>query len=125
MALVLSSGKLIWDSFDRYQNAGQARSIMELVVAAGDLMHVLQVERGITVGSIQSYDQAFEAALTGARAKAGKKLGSYKHLIEGIDAGSMSGVKSAVDESYNTTLAYNVSKAAVHSLAMNLAVYLT
>ena len=99
MALVLSSGKLIWDSFDRYQNAGQARSIMELVVAAGDLMHVLQVERGITVGSIQSYDQAFEAALTGARAKVGEKLESYKHLIEGIDAGSMSGVKKAVDES--------------------------
>ena len=99
MALALSSGKLIWDSFDRYQNAGQARSIMELVAAAGDLMHVLQVERGITVGSIQSYDQAFEAALTSTRAKTGEKLESYKHLIEGIDAGAMPGVKKAVDES--------------------------
>ena len=51
-ALILSSGMLIWDSFVRYQNAVQARSIMELAVAAGDLIHPMQVERGMTDGFI-------------------------------------------------------------------------
>ena len=34
IALILSSGMLVWDSFTRYQNANQARSIMEVAVAA-------------------------------------------------------------------------------------------
>ncbi len=98
IALILASGTLIWDSFGRYQNAGQARSIMEAAVAAGDLIHPMQVERGMTAGFIQSKGQKFADTLPGARTKTDEKLVSYKQLLAGIDAGSMPGLKKAVEE---------------------------
>ncbi|CAG8690667.1 10885_t:CDS:2 [Funneliformis caledonium] len=42
--------------------------------------------------------------------------------ISGLSEGDLKGI---VGKFYNTSLAYNCTKAAVHSLAMNLAVYLT
>ncbi|MBI1888177.1 MAG: methyl-accepting chemotaxis protein [Nitrosomonadales bacterium] len=97
-ALILSSGILIWENFSRYQNAKQAHSIMEVAVAAGDLIHPMQIERGMTAGSIQSHDQMFEAALPGTRAMTDEKLASYKRLIEGIDTSSMLDLKNAAEE---------------------------
>ena len=98
IALILSSGTLILDSFDRYQNADQARSIMEVAVAAGDLIHPMQVERGMTVGSIQSYDQKFADALPSIRTNIDKQLAAYKRSIEGVDTSSMPRLKKAVEE---------------------------
>ena len=97
-ALVLSSGILIWESFERYRNARQAHSIMEVAVAAGDLIHPMQIERGMTVGFIQSKGQKFADTLPGSRAKADEKLASYKRFIEGIDTSSMPGLKKAAGE---------------------------
>ncbi len=98
IALVFSSGMLILDSFDRYQNASQAHSIMEVAVAAGDLIHPMQVERGMTAGFIQSKGQKFSDALPGARAKTDEKLAAYKRLLEGVNTSSMPGLKKAVEE---------------------------
>ena len=42
--------------------------------------------------------------------------------IAGIGEGDLRGM---VGKSHNTSMVYNSSKSAVHSLAMNLAVYLT
>ena len=98
IALVLSSGKLIWDSFDRYQNAKQAHGIMELAVAAGDLIHPMQVERGMSVGFIQSKGQKFADTLPGARTKTGDKLVSYKRLLDGLDTRQMPDMKKAAEE---------------------------
>jgi methyl-accepting chemotaxis protein len=98
IALILSSGMLIWDSFVRYQSAVQARSIMEVAVAAGDLIHPMQIERGATAGFVQSNGQKFADTLPGTRAKTDEKLASYKRLIDGIDTGSMPGLKKAVEE---------------------------
>jgi methyl-accepting chemotaxis protein len=98
IALILSSGMLIWDSFGRYQSANQARSIMEVAVAAGDLIHPIQIERGMTAGFIQSNGQKFSDTLPGVRAKTDEKLASYKRFIDGIDTASMPGLKKAVEE---------------------------
>lgn len=98
IALILSSGMLIWDSFGRYQSAVQARSIMEVAVAAGDLIHPIQIERGATAGFIQSNGQKFADILPGTRAKTDEKLAAYKRLLEGIDTGSMPGLKKAFEE---------------------------
>jgi methyl-accepting chemotaxis protein len=98
IALILSSGMLIWDSFGRYQSAVQARSIMEVAVAAGDLIHPMQVERGFTAGFVQSKGEKFADVLPGLRAKTDEKLASYKKLLEGIDTASMPGLKKAVEE---------------------------
>jgi len=88
IALVLSSSALVWDSLGRYQNAVQAHGIMEVAVAAGDLIHPMQVERGMTVGFIQSGGQKFADTLPGNRTKTDEKLAAYKRLLGGVNAGS-------------------------------------
>ena len=98
IALVLSSGTLIWDSFCRYQNAVQARDIMEVAVAAGDLIHPVQIERGMTAGFIQSKGQKFSDTLPGVRAKTDEKLAAYRQLLEGINTSSMPDLEKAVEE---------------------------
>ena len=98
IALVLSSSALVWDSLGRYQNAVQAHGIMEVAVAAGDLIHPMQVERGMTVGFIQSGGQKFADTLPGNRTKTDEKLAAYKRLLGGVNAGSMPGLKKAIDE---------------------------
>ncbi|MFA5370565.1 MAG: nitrate- and nitrite sensing domain-containing protein, partial [Sideroxydans sp.] len=97
-ALVLSSGVLIWDSFNRYQSAIQARSIMEAAVAAGDLIHPLQTERGYTAGFVQSKGGKFSDTLPGIRTQTDDKLVAYKRLLSGIDTSSMPGLRKAVEE---------------------------
>ncbi|MDD5384334.1 MAG: methyl-accepting chemotaxis protein [Gallionella sp.] len=98
IALILSSGMLIWDSFGRYQSAVQARSIMEVAVAAGDLIHPMQVERGFTAGFVQSKGEKFADMLPGLRAKTDEKLAAYKRFVEGIDTAAMPKLKKAVEE---------------------------
>ncbi len=98
IALILSSGMMIRDSYVRYQSAAQARSIMEVAVAAGDLIHPMQIERGMTSGFIQSNGQKFADALPGVRAKTDEKLASYKQSLDGANTGSMPELKKAVEE---------------------------
>ncbi|TAN71745.1 MAG: HAMP domain-containing protein [Gallionella sp.] len=97
IALILSSGALIWESFERYRGAAQAKSIMEISVAAGDLIHPMQIERGMTAGFIQSNGQKFADTLPGARAKTDEKLAAYRHVLEGVNTGSMPDLKKAVE----------------------------
>lgn len=98
-ALILSTGILIWESYGRYQSAVQVRNTMEMAKAVGDLMHVLQVESGITVGFIHSYDQSFETVLPGTRTKTDEKLEAYKRFVEASDVGALPGVRQAVEKS--------------------------
>lgn len=98
LALILSSGILIWDSFGRYQTAIQSRSIMEATVAAGDLIHPLQIERGMSAGFIQSNGQRFADTLPGARTNADQKLASYKQILDAINIGSMPELKKSIEE---------------------------
>lgn len=98
IALTLSSGMLIWNSYDRYANAVQAQRIMEVAVAAGDLIHPMQIERGMTAGFIQSNGQKFADTLPGVRAKTDEKQLAYKRLIEGMDTKAMPELKTAIEE---------------------------
>lgn len=99
LALGLSSGTLIWESFSRYQSAVQAKSIMEIAVAAGDLIHPMQVERGTTAGFIQVKGEKFADTLPGVRTKTDEKLTAYKRLLEGFNASSMPGLKKIFEDS--------------------------
>ena len=54
IALLTSSSILIKDSYDSYQGAVKAGRIIEVAVAAGDLIHPLQIERGMSAGFLQS-----------------------------------------------------------------------
>ena len=98
IALILSSGMLIWDSFDRYRNADQARNFVEVAVAVGDLIHPMQVERGMTAGFVSSKGQKFSDTLPGVRAKTDEKLAAYKRLAGALDTGSMPELKKVIEE---------------------------
>lgn len=97
-ALILSSGMLIWESFGRYQNAALAEKVMGVAVAAGDLIHPMQIERGMTAGFIQSKGQKFSDTLPGVRAKTDENMAAFKRLLEGVNTNSMPGLKKAVEE---------------------------
>ena len=98
LALILSSGILIWDSFGRYQTAVQSRIIMEVAVASGDLIHPLQIERGMSAGFIQSKGQKFADTLPSARTNADQKMVSYKQILDAISVGSMPELKKSIEE---------------------------
>lgn len=98
IALIMSSGTLIWDSFGRYQSAGQAHSIMEVAVAAGDLIHPMQIERGMTAGYISSSGQKFADTLPEIRIVTDEKHAAFRRLLKGFDTGGMPNLKKVVDE---------------------------
>ena len=100
LALTLSSGTLVWDSFVRYQNAVQARGIMEVAVAAGDLIHPMQIERGMTAGYISSTGQKFADTLPKIRVVSDEKHAAYQKLLGSYDTGSMPELKKVVEEAH-------------------------
>ncbi|MDE2599993.1 MAG: methyl-accepting chemotaxis protein [Rhodocyclaceae bacterium] len=69
LALLISSGSLVRTAFEGYQSASRTQSVLEVAVAAGVLVHALQVERGMTVGFLQSRGQKFAYTLPNMRGK--------------------------------------------------------
>jgi hypothetical protein len=63
IALAVSAGILIHDSYGRYRNAGQAQALMAAAVSAGNLIHALQIERGASAGFLQSKGARFADVL--------------------------------------------------------------
>ena len=98
IALIISSGLLIWDSFSRYQGAAQSKILMQLSVAAGEVIHPMQVERGMTSGFLQSKGQEFADKLPGQREKTDAKLADFRQVIAGIDIRAMPQLKKVADE---------------------------
>ncbi|NBR29830.1 MAG: hypothetical protein EBT83_15705, partial [Betaproteobacteria bacterium] len=84
LALLIFSAALISNSFSLYRNAGQTQELMQVSVAAGDLIHALQKERGTTAGYLQSNGQKMADTLPGLRAKTDEQLKAYKGLVESI-----------------------------------------
>ena len=98
IALIFSSGMMILDSVARYRNAAAADSILAVAVAAGNLIHPMQVERGMTAGFIQSKGQKFSDTLPVARSNTDKQLLVCKSQLAGIDAEAMPGLKKTIAE---------------------------
>jgi methyl-accepting chemotaxis protein len=89
LALVISAGALVWQSYSVYRGADQTRSLMAVSVAAGDLIHFLQIERGSTAGFIQSKGQKFADVLPGIRSKTDQALSVFKQRLSGMQGQSV------------------------------------
>ena len=98
IALMLSSGTLIWNSYEQYRNSVQADKIIGVAVASGDLIHPLQIERGMTAGLIQSGGQKFADTLPASRAKTDEKLAEFRRKLEIAGTDSMPELKQAAEE---------------------------
>ena len=101
IALILSAGILIHDSYGRYRNADQTRALMEAAVAAGNFIHTLQIERGATAGFLQSRGEKFADALPKYRGDTDARLGDYRRSLDGLSLGALPDLKQTVDAAHN------------------------
>lgn len=115
VALAITSISLLRSAYTGYKGAQQTQAVLEAAVAAGTLVHTLQVERGMSVGFLQSKGQKFADTLPKARSKSDdsrkafdtiaaqdgiKALGQLRPMIdkavEKLDV--LAGVRARVDK---------------------------
>ncbi|HNQ03578.1 MAG TPA: methyl-accepting chemotaxis protein [Thiobacillaceae bacterium] len=68
LLILLASAILIRGSYARHEEARVTRNIMAVAMAAGDLIHALQIERGTTSGYLKSEGKKFMDRLPVVRA---------------------------------------------------------
>jgi methyl-accepting chemotaxis protein len=96
IALVAAVAIQVWHSFDDYKGAQRTQRLMEAAVSAGDLIHMLQIERGSTAGFLQSKGQKFADVLPGIRGKTDERLAAYKAQVDGLNVGDMASLGRAL-----------------------------
>lgn len=97
IALVLAMGTIAVESFSAYRNAAQTRELQQVTVAAGDLIHDLQIERGTTAGFVTSGGRQFRDALPRVRGITDTRLVTYREAVDRIDGPVKAGLGQAVN----------------------------
>src|SRR5690606_20886763 len=77
IALLISSASLVRSAYQGYQSANRTQVALDTAAAAGALVHALQVERGMTVGFLQSRGQKFADSLPAMRGKTDTAQASF------------------------------------------------
>ena len=76
-------------SYAEWRSLTQTESLMNVAVAIGDASHHLQIERGATVGFVQSKGKRFANDLPGYRAETDLKIGLLKTNYSHLNTASM------------------------------------
>jgi methyl-accepting chemotaxis protein len=97
LALIVSAGILVHDSYGRHANASLTRDLMAAAVAAGNLIHHLQIERGSTAGFLQSKGEKFADVLPKYRGETDGRLKDYRQHLGSLTTDAMPDLKKAVD----------------------------
>ena len=77
LALVMAAANLIGHAYNNYRGAMATQEVLRVAVAAGDLIHTLQIERGSTAGFLQSKGAKFADVLPGIRKNSDSKQLAY------------------------------------------------
>ncbi len=77
LALVFAAAILIRDSYGDFQSASATVTTLNAAVAAGGLIHTLQIERGTTAGYLQSHGAKFADKLPTVRADSDARLKDF------------------------------------------------
>ena len=77
LALTITTVNLIRNAWQEYGSATTTRDVLKVAVAAGNLIHTLQVERGATAGFLQSQGAKFADKLPGIRSKTDQNLAAF------------------------------------------------
>ena len=96
IGLAVAMALQVQHSFTEYKDSQRTERIMVAAVSAGDLIHMLQIERGSTAGFLQSKGQKFADVLPGVRGKTDERLAAFKQELERLDAGNMAALGRAV-----------------------------
>lgn len=88
---------LLKDAFQLVQSAERTGQLLELSVAAGELIHVLQIERGATAGFVQSKGTKFADLLPGFRTNTDERLNVLRSKIGGLSLATMPSLKASLD----------------------------
>ena len=85
LALIMALGVVVKESWQRYVAAQDTDMSMKLAVAAGNLVHALQSERGASGAFVQSRGQKFAEELPKLRAEADSRQQEFKALLENLE----------------------------------------
>jgi hypothetical protein len=102
VALTTLAGLLINQAYTTYQNSIQTHQLMSLSVNAGNLIHTLQIERGATVGFLQSKGQKFSDVLPGLRTKTDERVALLVKDVDAIDLSQMPKLADAISKVKDT-----------------------
>ncbi len=96
IALTALAAMQIWQAFATYQNSDQTRQLMNLSVSAGELIHVLQIERGATAGFLQSKGQNFAEVLPDIRKKSDERLSTFRKEVAEVNVQALPSLSKAL-----------------------------
>ena len=77
ISLVILGGALVLRSYADFRSAERTQAVLKVAVAAGNLVHALQIERGATAGFLQSKGATFADVLPGIRSTTDQQLAAY------------------------------------------------
>jgi len=78
LALAVTATSLIRNAWQDYRGATLTQGVLKIGVAAGELIHTLQIERGATAGFLQSKGAKFADVLPGIRKNTDDRLSAYQ-----------------------------------------------
>jgi len=76
--LAVAVALLLQDAWTQYRSAGTTQAALRVAVAAGDLVHALQIERGATAGFLQSKGAKFADLLPNIRSRSDALLEAFR-----------------------------------------------
>jgi methyl-accepting chemotaxis protein len=85
LALAITATNLIRNAYEEYRGATLTQEVLKLAVASGELIHMLQIERGSTAGFLQSKGAKFADVLPGIRQKSDERLAEYGREASAAD----------------------------------------
>ncbi len=99
LAALVCAGAIVAASIQQHRQAEHTAALMRFGVAAGELIHRLQIERGSTAGFVQSKGQKFAAELPEYRARTDERLAAFNAERARLGAGGLpSAVLNSLDE---------------------------
>lgn len=97
IALVICAGMLVKDAYRLVSSAERTGQLLEVSVAAGDLIHSLQIERGLTAGFVQAKGERFADVLPESRKKTDSQFKFLSERIAKLALGDMPSLKLSLD----------------------------
>ena len=98
LGMIAYAAMASWQSYQQWRVMAQTEALMNLASSIGNLVHQLQIERGMSAGFLQSKGAKFSQELPGARAESDKKLATLQESYRKVSADSaFTPVRAAVD----------------------------